>query len=222
MHQVRSVPGARARKIGIAIRLNAATSRPPSRYSADDRGIDVVRNKIKMFATKKGAHLTGVVQHCAMFPIWQCMAIVLTPQRILAITVSLLPGKHKIVILDEADSMTKGAQQVSACDDWAALGGARWSCPAMAFLGCPHHPSRLCAAQWNCSAQRRDLRSRATIAQRSSSRFSRGAKPSLRNSPCRNARDIALRAHHIRAYATRTLVQMCHSALHEAKRLTSP
>jgi len=38
--------------------------------AADDRGIDVVRNKIKMFATKK---------------------------------VTLPPGKHKIVILDEAD-----------------------------------------------------------------------------------------------------------------------
>ena len=40
-----------------------------------DRGIDVVRNKIKMFAQKK---------------------------------VSLPEGKHKIVILDEADSMTPG------------------------------------------------------------------------------------------------------------------
>lgn len=46
--------------------------------ASDDRGIDVVRNKIKMFAQKK---------------------------------VTLPPGKHKIVILDEADSMTKGAQQ---------------------------------------------------------------------------------------------------------------
>ncbi|KAJ7952362.1 Replication factor C subunit like [Quillaja saponaria] len=42
------------------------------------RGIDVVRNKIKMFAQKK---------------------------------VTLPPGRHKIVILDEADSMTSGAQQ---------------------------------------------------------------------------------------------------------------
>jgi len=41
-------------------------------------GIDVVRNKIKMFAQKK---------------------------------VTLPPGKHKIIILDEADSMTTGAQQ---------------------------------------------------------------------------------------------------------------
>jgi replication factor C subunit 2/4 len=46
--------------------------------ASDDRGIDVVRNKIKTFATKK---------------------------------VTLPPGKHKVIILDEADSMTKGAQQ---------------------------------------------------------------------------------------------------------------
>lgn len=43
-----------------------------------NRGIDVVRNRIKAFAQKK---------------------------------VTLPPGKHKIVILDEADSMTGGAQQ---------------------------------------------------------------------------------------------------------------
>lgn len=46
--------------------------------ASDDRGIDVVRNKIKMFAQTK---------------------------------VTLPPGKHKVVILDEADSMTKAAQQ---------------------------------------------------------------------------------------------------------------
>jgi replication factor C subunit 2/4 len=46
--------------------------------ASNERGIDVVRNKIKMFAQKK---------------------------------VNLLPGKHKIIILDEADSMTDGAQQ---------------------------------------------------------------------------------------------------------------
>ncbi|KAH8940525.1 hypothetical protein BDL97_15G093600 [Sphagnum fallax] len=46
--------------------------------ASDDRGIDVVRNKIKMFAQKK---------------------------------VTLPPGRHKIVLLDEADSMTGGAQQ---------------------------------------------------------------------------------------------------------------
>ncbi|EEB05704.1 DNA replication factor C complex subunit Rfc4 [Schizosaccharomyces japonicus yFS275] len=46
--------------------------------ASDERGIDVVRNKIKGFAQKK---------------------------------VNLPPGRHKIVILDEADSMTAGAQQ---------------------------------------------------------------------------------------------------------------
>ena len=44
----------------------------------DARGIDVVRNKIKMFAQKK---------------------------------VALPPNRHKIIILDEADSMTAAAQQ---------------------------------------------------------------------------------------------------------------
>ncbi|CAI0414262.1 unnamed protein product [Linum tenue] len=46
--------------------------------ASDERGIDVVRNKIKMFAQMK---------------------------------LTLPPGRHKIVILDEADSMTSGAQQ---------------------------------------------------------------------------------------------------------------
>ncbi|KAI8988476.1 P-loop containing nucleoside triphosphate hydrolase protein [Mycotypha africana] len=46
--------------------------------ASDDRGIDVVRNKIKAFAQKK---------------------------------VTLPPGKHKLIILDEVDSMTSGAQQ---------------------------------------------------------------------------------------------------------------
>lgn len=46
--------------------------------ASDDRGIETVRNKIKMFAQKK---------------------------------VTLPPGRHKIVILDEADSMTQAAQQ---------------------------------------------------------------------------------------------------------------
>mmetsp|Transcript_20386 Transcript_20386/g.29277 ORF Transcript_20386/g.29277 Transcript_20386/m.29277 type:complete len:181 (-) Transcript_20386:36-578(-) len=46
--------------------------------ASDARGIDVVRNKIKMFAQKK---------------------------------VSLPPNRHKIIILDEADSMTASAQQ---------------------------------------------------------------------------------------------------------------
>ena len=46
--------------------------------ASDARGIDVVRNKIKMFAQKK---------------------------------VTLPPGRHKLIILDEADSMTAAAQQ---------------------------------------------------------------------------------------------------------------
>ncbi|KUL81653.1 hypothetical protein ZTR_09257 [Talaromyces verruculosus] len=46
--------------------------------ASDERGIDVVRNRIKGFAQKK---------------------------------VTLPPGRHKLVILDEADSMTPGAQQ---------------------------------------------------------------------------------------------------------------
>lgn len=46
--------------------------------ASDDRGIEVVRNKIKHFAQTK---------------------------------ILLPPGRHKIIILDEADSMTPGAQQ---------------------------------------------------------------------------------------------------------------
>lgn len=46
--------------------------------ASNERGIDVVRNKIKMFAQSK---------------------------------MTLEPNQHKIVILDEADSMTAGAQQ---------------------------------------------------------------------------------------------------------------
>lgn len=46
--------------------------------ASNERGIDVVRNKIKMFAQKK---------------------------------VTLPKGRHKIIILDEADSMTSAAQQ---------------------------------------------------------------------------------------------------------------
>lgn len=46
--------------------------------ASNDRGIDTVRNKVKMFAQQK---------------------------------VTLPPGRHKIIILDEVDSMTEGAQQ---------------------------------------------------------------------------------------------------------------
>ncbi|KAJ8939296.1 hypothetical protein NQ314_011153 [Rhamnusium bicolor] len=46
--------------------------------ASNDRGIDIIRNKVKMFAQQK---------------------------------VTLPPGRHKIIILDEVDSMTEGAQQ---------------------------------------------------------------------------------------------------------------
>jgi hypothetical protein len=46
--------------------------------ASDERGIDVVRTKIKTFAQKK---------------------------------VNIPEGRHKIIILDEVDSMTEGAQQ---------------------------------------------------------------------------------------------------------------
>jgi len=46
--------------------------------ASDDRGIEVIRNKISNFAQQK---------------------------------VTLPPGRHKIIILDEADNMTEGAQQ---------------------------------------------------------------------------------------------------------------
>lgn len=57
------------------LELNASDDRYYLIYTS---GIDVVRNRIKMFAQKK---------------------------------VTLPKGAHKIIILDEADSMTSGAQQ---------------------------------------------------------------------------------------------------------------
>ncbi|KAE9459518.1 hypothetical protein C3L33_08574, partial [Rhododendron williamsianum] len=61
------------------LELNASDERYITHiYFPSFRGIDVVRNKVKMFAQKK---------------------------------VTLPPGRHKVIILDEADSMTSGAQQ---------------------------------------------------------------------------------------------------------------
>ena len=57
--------------------------------ASDDRGIDVVRNKIKMFAQKK---------------------------------LTLPPGRHKVIILDEVDSMT-GDQMFDAY--YSKLGSIR-------------------------------------------------------------------------------------------------
>ena len=59
--------------------------------ASDDRGIDVVRNRIKAFAQKK---------------------------------VTLPAGRHKVIILDEADSMTEGAQQACAAAARSSAGTA--------------------------------------------------------------------------------------------------
>ena len=75
--------------------------------ASDDRGIEVVRGRIKAFAQKK---------------------------------VTLPPGRHKIVVLDEADSMTAGAQQARTLFALlAALGrpisDARWQSLLVAPFG---------------------------------------------------------------------------------------
>lgn len=57
---------------------NCASEAVMELNASDDRGIDVVRDKIKMFAKRR---------------------------------VNVPPGTHKLVILDEADSMTSAAQQ---------------------------------------------------------------------------------------------------------------
>jgi len=71
--------------------------------ASDDRGIDVVRNKIKMFAQKK---------------------------------VTLPPGRHKIILLDEADSMTSAHSR--RCE-------GPWSCipPPLDSRLPATHPKRL-------------------------------------------------------------------------------
>ena len=60
--------------------------------ASDERGIDVVRNKIKMFAQKK------------VF-VFRPRERAVRETRDCGAQVTLPPGKHKIVILDEADSM---------------------------------------------------------------------------------------------------------------------
>ena len=92
--------------------------------ASNDRGIDVVRNKIKMFAQQK----------CTL------------PQ-----------GKHKIIILDEADSMTEGAQQVKKC------------------VGLVIYLRRLCEGLWKFIRKQLDLRWRATILKRSLNQFNHDA-----------------------------------------------
>lgn len=81
--------------------------------ASNERGIDVVRNKIKMFAqqkvrdsdfyrtTIKGETLTRVNFNQRF--IIRCISS--------SFKVTLPKGRHKIIILDEADSMTDGAQQ---------------------------------------------------------------------------------------------------------------
>ena len=76
----------------------------------------MVRNKIKMFATKKGACATAPVHIASHLRVCEFRHVAVrretSTDRSPVAPVTLLPGKHKIVILDEADSMTKGAQQV--------------------------------------------------------------------------------------------------------------
>lgn len=70
--------------------------------ASNERGIDVVRNKIKMFAQKKVKYRISKFFSSNNF-IFLC--------DYFNLQVNLPKGKHKIIILDEADSMTDGAQQ---------------------------------------------------------------------------------------------------------------
>ncbi|KAG5323851.1 RFC2 factor, partial [Acromyrmex heyeri] len=71
--------------------------------ASNERGIDVVRNKIKMFAQKKVKILYKILKFFFNFRNFEYDCFNLQ--------VNLPKGKHKIIILDEADSMTDGAQQ---------------------------------------------------------------------------------------------------------------
>ena len=51
----------------------------------------------------------GAVTFCCK--LLACAARIPSPSRVISYQVTLPPGRHKIVILDEADSMTTGAQQ---------------------------------------------------------------------------------------------------------------
>lgn len=70
--------------------------------ASNERGIDVVRNKIKMFAQKK--------VRCKIVKSFSSSNFVFL-YYYFNLQVNLPKGKHKIIILDEADSMTDGAQQ---------------------------------------------------------------------------------------------------------------
>jgi replication factor C subunit 2/4 len=76
--------------------------------ASDDRGLDVVRNRIKMFAQvgeREGGRGGG--RGRARAPRAEPVFVSPPSQK----KTTLPPGRHKIVILDEADAMTAGAQQ---------------------------------------------------------------------------------------------------------------
>ena len=85
--------------------------------ASDERGIDVVRGKIKMFAQHKVrfAHQDCSLHVLPLKRLHQRHPTMTVPSSLLRLRllnqVTLPPGRHKIVILDEADSMTAAAQQ---------------------------------------------------------------------------------------------------------------